>query len=254
MYFQNEEGLVFCKWDIFDEFNDLIAVFSTRLGGFSKHPYNSLNLGFSTKDVPENVIKNRKKFFNTLNISEERIARVVQVHGDNVIIAEKSGNLGKGDGLVTDIRNIFLCGSYADCASIVVFEPNKRVVGLFHAGWRNLYGKIIEKGIEKICRIYNIKHENLLIGIGPHIKQCCFVIQKDVAELFEQKFLKKNSKGHWNLSIENILVKQLNDIGVKEENIERSDDCTSCNDEMFFSYRRSKGSTGRMLAVIGIKR
>jgi len=254
MYFQKKEGLVFCKWNIFKKFDELIAVFSTRLGGFSKQPYNSLNLGFSTEDIPENVIKNRSKFFNTLNVSEDRTARIIQVHGDNIIVAEKSGNLGIGDGLITDICDIFLCGIYADCASIMVFEPNKRVVGLFHAGWRSISGEIVKKGIKKICRVYNIRPENLLIGISPHIKQCCYVVRKDVAGLFNQKFLIKNSEERWNLSIENMIVKQLNDVGVKDKNIERSDGCTSCNDEMFFSYRRDKGCTGRMLAVIGIKK
>ncbi|NVM03940.1 MAG: peptidoglycan editing factor PgeF [Candidatus Helarchaeota archaeon] len=254
MYFQKKGKLVYCKWDIFREFDNLIAVFSTRKGGFSTPPYNSLNLGSSTDDLPENVINNRNNFFHTLNISEERIASAVQVHGDNVIIAEKSGNLGVGDGLITDICNIFLCGTYADCASVMVFEPYRKVIGLFHVGWKSLSIEIVKKGIRKICRVYSIEPDNLLIGISPHIKQCCYVVRKDVAGLFEQKFLVKSGEEQWKLNIENIIVKQLNEAGVEEENIERSNLCTSCNDDMFFSYRRDKRCTGRMLAVIGVEK
>ncbi len=253
MFFQKKGEISFCKWNIFSEYENLIAVFSTKKGGFSKGFYNSLNLGFSTNDSKKDVIENRKIFFYNIDISENKIAWVHQVHGNNIIIAEKCGNLGIGDGLITETSDIFLCGTYADCASILVFEPEKQIAGLFHAGWKGVLKKITIRGIENICKYYNVQPDNLLVGISPHIKQCCYVVKKDVASLFNQKFLKKIDKEHWMLNIENAIIEQLLDKGIKEKNIERSDFCTSCNEDMFFSYRRDKGKTGRMIAVIGIK-
>lgn len=243
----------FCKWDIFSEYENLIAVFSTRNGGFSKGLYSSLNLGFSTNDRKKDVTENRNLFFNNIGISENKIAKVNQVHGNNIIIAEKCGNLGIGDGLITEACDIFLCGTFADCISILVFEPERQLVGLFHAGWKGVLKEIAVRGIENICKLYNVQPDNLLVGISPHIKQCCYVVKKDTAYLFNQKFLKKIDNEHWKLNIENTIIGQLLDVGIKEKNIETSDFCTSCNEDMFFSYRRDKGKTGRMLAVIGIK-
>ncbi len=253
MYIQEKNEVFYCKWDIFKEVENLIAVFSTRKGGHSEDYYYSLNLGLTTDDKKENVIKNREKFFHTIDVPESRIAKVNQVHKDEIIIVNIPGRLGNGDGLITNINDIFLCGSFADCVSIVVIEQTKKAIGLFHVGWRNLALDMPKKGIEKICRTYDIKSCNLLVGIGPHIKRCCYVIQNDVAKYFDQKFLKKNSKECFNLDMESVIIEQLINSDVKDENIERSDFCTSCNKDLFFSHRRDKCKTGRMMAVIGIK-
>ncbi len=254
MIFQKKGELELCKWDIFSGYKNLIAYFSTRKAGFSAGAYDSLNLGVSAGDLKENVINNRKKFFHTINIPENETVWVKQVHGNNIITAERAGNLGVGDGLITGVSGLFLCGTFADCASIMVFEPKKQIVGLFHAGWKGVFQQIAKKGIKKICRVYNIQPDNLLVGISPHIKKCCFIVKKNVAELFNERFLRTNNKEHWNLDIENAVIEQLINVDIKRENIEKSCFCTSCNKEMFFSYRRDKGKTGRMLAVIGTRK
>lgn len=254
MYLHKKRGLVCCKWDIFREYKNLVALFSTRKGGVSKKPYDSLNIGFSTDDNKENVTKNRDKFFYTIGVSEKETTDAMQVHGDNIIIVEKPGNLGVGDGLITDVYNIFLTGTYADCASVLIFEPYRKVVGLLHIGWRGLFQEVSKKCIYEICRVYNIKPDTLLIGISPHIKQCCYIVHNDVANLFNQEFLIKTEDQCWKFSIENVIIKQLLEVGVNKNNIEKSAFCSSCYKDMFFSYRRDKGLTGRMMAVIGIKR
>lgn len=253
MYIQEKDGVFYCKWNIFQKFENLIAVFSTRKGGFSENYYYSLNLGFTTDDKKENVIKNREKFFLTIDVPEKRTAKINQVHKDAIIIAHIPGRLGNADGLITNISDIFLCGSFADCVSVVVFEKNKRVIGLFHIGWKNLILDMPKKCIEKIFKTYDVESSNLLVGIGPHIKRCCYVIQNDAAKYFDQEFLKKNSEGFFNLDMESVIIEQLINSGVKYKNIERSDFCTSCNKDLFYSHRRDKGKTGRMMAVIGMK-
>ncbi|MFC1557855.1 peptidoglycan editing factor PgeF [candidate division KSB1 bacterium] len=252
MYIKKKGNLSYCKWDIFKQYKEVTAAFSTRKGGFSLKPYETLNLGFTTDDVSDNVIRNMTLFFDTLSIPEKNTAKMSQVHSDNIIIAGKAGHLGTGDGIITNAVNVFISGTFADCASVAVFEPQKKIVGLFHVGWRGLVCGIVKKGVEKIYRTYNIKPCNLLIGIGPHIKSCCFEIGKDVADIFDRKFLIAKSGNKQHLQIEDVIISQLCSVGVLEKNIERSDYCTSCNNELFFSHRKSKGKTGRMMAVIGI--
>ena len=155
---------------------------------------------------------------------------------------------------ITNTESIFLTGIFADCGSVLIYEPYMKIVGLVHAGWRGLSKEISKKAISEICRVFNAKPSNLLIGIGPHIKQCCYTVSQDVAKLFSQGFLKKTGNQKWNLSIENAIIKQLVDVGIEEKNIERSDYCTFCSEDMFFSYRRDKGVTGRMMAVIGMNK
>ena len=252
MYIEKKDNLAYCRWDIFKQYEEVTAAFSTRKGGFSPKPYDTLNLGFTTADVPDNVAHNRAHFFKTLSIPEINTAKMSQVHSDNIFIAEEAGHLGTGDGIITDTIDVFPTGIFADCAPVVVFEPQQKIAGLFHAGWRGLTCGTVKKGVEKIYRTYGAEPCNLLIGIGPHIKSCCFEIEKDVADIFDRKFIITGSDNNLHLRIEDVIINQLCSVGVLEKNIERNDYCTSCNNELFFSHRRSKGKTGRMMAVIGI--
>jgi len=252
MYIEKKGNLAYCRWDFFKQYEEVTAAFSTRKTGFSPEPYDTLNMGFTTGDIPDNTARNRTLFFETLSIPEKNTAKMSQVHSDNIFIAEKAGHLGTGDGIITDTVDVFLCGTFADCASVVIFEPQHKIVGLFHVGWRGLACGIAKKGVEKIYRTYGIKPCNLLIGIGPHIKSCCFEIGKDVADIFDRKFIIKKRGNKQHLRIEDVIINQLCSVGVIEKNIERSDFCTVCDNELFFSHRKSKGKTGRMMTVIGI--
>src|SRR3989339_1372444 len=240
MYLDNKDKLILCKWDIFNPYKELIAVFSTRKGGYSLKPYDTLNLGFTTEDDSNKVKRNRILFFETLSLSESDSVTMTQVHGCDVLSVDKLGDAGIGDGLMTNEKNIFLCGTFADCSAVVVFDPIQKVVGLFHAGWMGLVCEIIKKGIEKISKTYDVDVGNLLVGISPHIKSCCFEIKEDVASQFDSKFLKRSKECGLYLNMEDVIVQQLCDMGVKVDNIEKSAFCTSCEEGLFYSYRRDK--------------
>lgn len=252
MYLEEKGYLIFCKWDLFKQYKNLTAVFSTRKGGFSPEPYDSLNMGLTTDDKNDTINHNRSLFFDTLSISQANTAKMSQVHSDTVKNVGEAGDTGNCDGMVSDTSNVFLCGTFADCAAVIVFDPQRKAVGLFHVGWRGLASEIARKGVEKIIRTYGVDPCTLLVGISPHIKSCCFEVGKDVSCLFGSSFFTENGGDRGCLSIEDIIINQLCNIGVKRENIERSAYCTSCDNELFFSHRKNKGKTGRMMAVVGI--
>jgi len=223
--------------------------FSTRKGGVSKPPYNTLNLGFNTDDQYYNVTENRKRFFKTVGISEKNVAIPEQVHGNRVRIITESGTYPESDGLITNVPDVILTIQTADCVPVFLYEPAKRVTGLVHAGWRGTYKNIIRETINTMIRNFRVKAENIHIFFGPSIGPCCYQVGDTVIHHFSLKYIHNN---HLNLWL--CLYDQLTEAGCLAENIYMSRLCTVCYPEWFFSHRRNNGKTGRMLAFIKIKK
>jgi hypothetical protein len=243
-----------------------IAAFSTRLGGVSKLPENSLNLALFHADTKENVSENRRRFLSALEVAkplETEIITVKQTHSsDSYIVERSSPNLDVScDALLTNSTNILLGIQTADCLPVIVADPkNKAVVGI-HAGWRGTLSRIVEKSISRLVQTYGSNPLDCLAATGPAIGNCCFEIGPEVKEAFEKEFPyatklfsrhQTNGKSHMDLRLAN--QKQLLSSGLKEENIFIWPDCTLCKMDLYFSYRGeiSKGAVGRLLSVIGL--
>lgn len=219
--------------------------FSTRTGGVSHFPYNSLNLGFNTEDQPFNVTKNRKKFFNVVGVSEDNAAVPVQIHGNRVRVITEPGKYPETDGLITSVSQVVLTIQTADCVPVFLFDPVNKVIGLVHAGWQGVYKGIIIKTIHAMVENFNLKTENIMVFLGPSIGPCCYKAGSEVLDKFLSKYIHNGYLDLWSC-----LYDQLLETGCVSENIHISELCTACNPEWFFSYRRDKGKTGRMLGYI----
>jgi len=219
--------------------------FSTRKGGVSHIPYDTLNLGINTDDQSLHVSENRTMFFNAIGISEKKAAIPVQVHGNKVRVITKPGKYPETDGLITNVPQIVLTVQTADCVPIFLYEPVKKIIGLVHAGWRGVYKKIIIKTIGVMVESFNLKTENIRAFLGPSIGPCCYKVGSMVLDKFPSKFI---HSGH--LDLWSCLYDQFLETGCRTDNIGRSRLCTACYAEWFFSHRRSKGKTGRMLGYI----
>lgn len=241
---------------VFWEKNTIVAT-SLRLGGKSLKPYESLNTGLHTDDKYENVIENRKRFFKILGINYKNIVTLKQVHSNKVIKITKE-HRGRGalkfeesvdeaDAMITSEYNLPLVVFTADCMPIFFLEPERRIAAIAHSGWRGSLNNIASKVVNEIVKNGG-KAKNIIVGLGPAIRDCCYEVREDVYSLFDERFITKRDNRYF-LDIYKINIENLINSGIKQENIYSTNFCTYCNINFCFSYRR-EGETGRMASVI----
>ncbi|QGT99698.1 Multicopper polyphenol oxidase [Candidatus Syntrophocurvum alkaliphilum] len=247
---------------------DLVIAFSTRVGGYSSHQYTSLNLGLHVGDNKDQVINNRRKFLSYFDIELSSTVSCEQVHGNKIIrVTDKHKGLGAYsdessllgyDGMICNTPNLYLLTYYADCVPVFFYDPQNRAVGLAHSGWKGTMGNIAVETVYAMEKNFNCHRQDIKVYIGPGIARCCFEIQKDLVEKVSEKYneisdiilLKDNNGYKWDLhSTVRIMLEKY---GVLSKNIICSSLCSFCNSDLFFSYRRDRGSTGRMTALIGL--
>jgi len=238
---------------------------SSRLGGTSRHPFTSLNLGLHTGDDDKQVIANRQLFCQGVGVVAENIVTAEQTHTDTVCIVTKE-HLGKGaqkyseairatDALITNVANIPLLLLFADCVPVLIVDPVQKVIGIAHAGWKGTVDKIAQKAVLAMQTHFGTNPQQCLIGIAPSIGPCCYEVDDAVIHRLKEQFknweqfVRPNGK-KWYLDLWQVNRLQMEEIGVQSKNIVMSNVCTACNNKLFFSYRAENGRTGRMGAMI----
>ena len=221
---------------------DAYAVaFSTRRGGVSDGPYESLNLGRSTRDQPENADENRRRLCETMGVEPARLALNRQVHGATVTRAEPGERGRDADGLWTDEPGVPMLAFSADCLPIGLARINGTpALALLHAGRLGLLEGVVEAGVAALGG-------RLTAVIGPGIGPCCYEVGEEVAGPYRARFGPDVMRGR-NLDLWAAAEHVLLSAGV--ESVERLDLCTTCDPEQFFSHRRDGPVTGRQ-GVIG---
>lgn len=194
----------------------------------------------------------------TFDIEWEHLIRTRQIHGNmvNVITQRTMAKNMSGDGLITNRPRLPIAILTADCLPVFLWEPTKRVIGLFHAGWRGTLGGICRNAVYMVKECYQVVPHRLFVFFGPAIGSCCYSVGEEVANLYALRFadwaayLKIGKKGQWKLNLCEANRYQLLQLGIRAENIIDSDLCTACNQSDFFSHRVEGEMTGRMLAVM----
>ena len=237
--------------------------FSTRVGGASQVPYDSLNLGLHVGDDPTAVLENREYWLDQWGGSFSRVAVGEQVHGTNVLwVNEEDGGRGSReletaipatDGLVTQSA-VGLMAFFADCVPLFFYYPDLEAIGIAHAGWKGTAHKIGHKVLECFEKAGG-RTEDAWVAIGPSIGPCCYSVDERVAAQFrenypETPFLHRQEDGHYLLDLWEANKTLLLEKGVRPENIEVASTCTADNPEWFFSHRRDGARTGRMAGWI----
>ncbi len=252
--------------------NPLLSVgFTTKSGGQSKGPYQSMNVALHVKDNEFDVIANRKKLASSIGFPFEAWTSADQVHGNHVEVItmeqrgrgrlQQSDAISKTDGLLTNIPDILLVSFYADCVPLYFLDPKKMVVGLAHAGWKGTVLKIGEKMIEQMKYSFGSSPMDIKVAIGPAISQCCYEVNNQVVEPLQDSIqhvplgaIKDKNNGHFDLDLKKINEQILIDAGIERRNIELSTWCTSCHPSFFYSHRRDRGVSGRMASWIGLRK
>jgi len=244
----------YITFPIFDQFEELCCAFSTRIGGHSNGTFASLNMGNLKFDNPSLVRENRRLFYNKLDISPKTVALPDQIHSTNINIISSPGIIPKTDALISTKRGLYLGIQTADCLPVFIYAPRNRAVAIIHAGWRGVTQNIITKTLEVILKQLDINSADLYVAIGPGLQAECFEVRSDVYRQFPEEFLNKHhdtSKRLLNLS--GYVNQQLISMGIPEKQIYRHGDCTKCNYNHYFSFRRDGEKSGRMMGIIGIR-
>jgi YfiH family protein len=217
------------------------AAFSTRRGGVSQGPYESLNLGILTDDDQSHVAENRGLLVDDVGLDAERVAMGWQVHGSDIRewleapagggYASPGAELPRVDGHTTGVPGLGLLVLVADCLPVALMAPGR--AAMLHCGWRPLAAGIVEDALATF-------EEPPAAAIGPGIGRCCYEVGEEVLAEFED--LDGVASGRM-LDLRMVVRRKLEAAGV--ERIEDVDLCTSCRGDLFFSHRRDGGVTGR---------
>ncbi len=235
--------------------HSVVAAQSTRIGGVSEGAYASMNLGMSVNDTRENVIKNRELFFSALGIELSQLVISKQVHGNEVFVADAPIITEGYDALITNKPNVFLAISIADCTPILICDTKNKAVAAIHAGWKGTVAAIVSITLQKMNTVYGTNGADCVAYVGACIGYSNFEVGEEVALHFDKAFKRYDEqKQKWFVDLKAANKQQLLDFGVLSQNIEISNYCTVKDKELFFSHRRDKGVSGRMMVVIGINK
>ncbi|MBM7552839.1 peptidoglycan editing factor PgeF [Thalassobacillus pellis] len=243
---------------------NLVAGISTRNGGVSKIPYDTLNLGLHIPDEPKDVLTNRNILADHVGIPLKRWVVGEQVHGtEAAVVSDKAAGMGthshqtalKGiDGLITNERNLLLTAFFADCVPLFFIAPDRGWIGIAHAGWKGTVGNMAAEMVEAFNK-QGIHPDELFAAVGPCIgKQAYEVDQNVVGKIdgyLKDQVVTPLNNGKFVLNLRELNRLLLLEAGIRKSALEVTGHCTYQDSNRFYSHRRDQGKTGRMLGFIG---
>jgi len=253
------DGIVLYRFEGLENIPGVIQAVLTRLGGVSEGPFAELNLGHTVGDSLSAVDENHRRGLGVLNLAPQDVVTPCQVHSARVGVVGR-GHLGTvqlaTDALVSDEPGVAFLFRFADCVPLALYDPERRVVAVAHAGWRGVVAGIVPVTVDAMVQRFGCDPAHIWAGIGPAIGPCCFEVGADVAELVAGACLSKSdvvrsSSGRITADLPGAVEGQLHAAGVW--NVEQSGLCTACRIDEFFSHRAERGKTGRFGLVLGLR-
>lgn len=235
------------------------AAFSTRLGGVSTGPYESLNLGILTDDDPARVARNRVGLSRALDRDPGNVAMGWQVHGPEVQVHHEppapgrrgfgspGDDLARVDAQVTDSPDVTPLVLVADCVPVALAAPG--AVAMVHCGWRGVAAGIVERAVMALRRLAG--PGELRAAAGPAIGRCCYEVGPEVVDIFARHGHADAFDGRM-LDLPHVVRCELEALGVQDVAV--AGICVSCHPELFFSHRRDGGVTGRQAGLAWLDR
>lgn len=270
VYLDTRKGLTAIRFHSIDGTGTAEFFYTTRKGGVSEGPYESLNPGITTADSRENVEANRRLIQDAFGTYPRETVRLV--HGSRVVRVSElpdEDSIPEADAAITNTRGLPLAIFYADCAGVCIVDPARRAAGLVHAGWRGTAEFIAAKTVEAMTKEFGTDPKDCVAAITPSIGPCCFEVEIDAVEILTNNIIqqykdpwkkdltdfisKLDKKGKYAVDLQGMNRTQLMCAGLRPENITASGLCTCCRGDLFYSYRRDKRTTGRMGAVLYLK-
>ncbi len=249
-------------WSVGD---DVIAAVTTRNGGVSRPPYNSLNLGDNTDDAPYNVEGNRSTFLREFDVPLHHLLLVKQVHGCDVVVVD-SANYDvshfrevEADAVITNQSGLMLGMLVADCYPVLLFDVGRRVIAAVHVGWRGCAAGLVGKVVVSMRQEFGCCGGDIRAFVGPGIGAAHYQVGRDVRDAFRsgvgnwEQVAEEVDIDQWRLDLCRSIQLQLEQAGVSAGNCDVSGLCTWEHRELFFSHRRDAGQTGRQMGFVMLR-
>ena len=254
---------------LFDRFGDkLIYSYSTRQGGVSGKPYDTLNLSFSMGDDPDKVRQNHAIWLGGLGVDPAQTVMLSQTHSNHVRVIDRS-DCGSGlfraripdtDGMITNVPGVALVTGHADCVPVYLYDPVKNAIGMVHAGWRGTTAEIARVAVEALTAEYGTDPADLYAMIGPCISIRYFECDRDVINAVEEMscdlrytYYYNEFTGKYHVSLAELNRSVLKAAGVPGDHIDMEDVCTFANPDLYFSHRRDGLARGGQQALLMLR-
>ena len=251
----------------YDVAPEVLAFSSTRHGGYSQGNYGAFNVNLYCGDDPEAIGENRKALCQLLKIDQDRLVMPHQVHGTGItqigrtffMLKEKvrKAALEGIDALMTNMPNVCIGVSTADCIPIIIYDGEHHAASVVHSGWRGTVANITGAVVESMRVAYHSRPESLKAVIGPGISLKNFEVGDEVYEEFEkaafpmERIAKR--EGKWHIDLWESVRLQLESAGVRPEHIQLAGVCTFDHVEDYFSARRLGIESGRILTGVVLR-
>lgn len=237
--------------------------FTTRFGGVSRGELASLNLGSNRGDDPEAVRENYRRLSAAFGVGIDDCAVTRQVHGKEVrIVTEKDRHVClspvpyEADGIVTNVKGLPIICFVADCVPVLMHDGVNSVAAAVHCGWRSSVADILGEAVEKMVSL-GAEREHICAAMGAAIGKCCFETDGDVPAAIDAYIgadadgcYTRRSDGKYMVDLRLANKKRLLQLGLREGNIDLSEECTFCSHDKYWSHRYTKGMRGSQAALI----
>jgi polyphenol oxidase len=226
-----------------------VLTFSTRRGGVSGPPWDTLDLGLSCGDRPKSVIENRRRLMKSRGLDPTHLATAGQVHGATVRHVTRPGHEPECDALLTVTPGLALAIATADCMSLLYTVPG--AVAVAHAGWRGAAAGLPATTLRALTSAAGVPAAAARVALGPCIRVCCYEVGVDVARRFPASAV-RDVAGRLHLDLPAAARLQLLEAGLPPGAFEDTGACTSCERNWYFSHRRDLGRTGRLWGLAAV--
>ena len=231
------------------------------------YKYNLVNF-ITDKSVDINYSKQSRDEIRKIlqGMSDYQFKKIIsprQTHTNNVVVITEDNldnELQDVDGVITKLKGVALTIATADCQSIILYDKKNEVIGNIHSGWKGTLNKILSNGINLMIKEFSSNVEDIIVCIGPSIMECCFEVDKDVVDVFNnnytdiEEFIRlgeiKEGKQKYYIDTVGINKRELIKLGILEENIYLSNVCTMCSSDTYYSYRVYGQDSGRNVTLI----
>ena len=240
----------------FERAGGVICAFSSRIGGVSPKPYDTLNFSLKREPNRPNFLENMRRFGDAAGFDSKSAVTIHYAHSALVYHARLE-DAGKGiisdvvpdicDGLYTEATGLPIVSFHADCVPLFFYDPVRRAVSVCHAGWRGVTAHMARNAVEALLSI-GCREKDILAGVGPCISVLNFEVGEDVRDIFLKEFgtdTVQNREGRLYADLNAACVLDMLDGGLSPENITVSGLCTYQNPYLFFSHRRDHGRPAR---------
>ena len=210
-----------------------------------------IRAAFSLRSFHHKRPDDRGGLSTLVGLNPNHVVKPKQVHSADVKFVYTPGEIAATDGLISNSNSIVLSIQVADCIPLFLADPLNGLIGLVHAGWRGIEKRIIPNTVNQMIQKGG-NRKGIIAFMGPSIRQCCFEIGPEVSKKFPNDCVINGNRDRSFLDLQRVAIKQLLSTQVLEKNILASEECTKCNPDKYFSYRRSGSKAGRMIGVIGL--